>query len=185
MWTCNKRRPHNFFYQIKNIFNQIINSSSFPCFEKGEPSSKLFHSPTKTGAAIVDLGGRCPDLNNLIKGLVNVLESNFGVYNVYGIRYVYKGLVTNSVNIAIPLNKKIVEEIHKAGGSILWTLRGNQDHVDIVNELIFLDVNNLYAIGGDGTLRSANVISDEIKKIVLPIGVVGIPKTIDNDLVYV
>ncbi len=174
-----------FSSQIKNIFNQIHNARTFPSFEKAGPREKIFHSPVNTRVAIVTCGGLCPGLNNVIKGLVNALESNYGIHNVLGIKYGFKGLIKNSANSPISLNKKIVDEIHKEGGTILGSSRGNQDPVEMVNQLINLNIDILFTIGGDGTLRGAKAIADEIKKRELPIGVIGIPKTIDNDLGYV
>jgi 6-phosphofructokinase 1 len=55
----------------------------------------------------------------------------------------------------------------------------------MVNTLEKLGINILFCIGGDGTLHGAHIIWQEVEKRGLPISVVGVPKTIDNDIGYV
>jgi 6-phosphofructokinase 1 len=79
----------------------------------------------------------------------------------------------------------MVKDIHKIGGSILASSRGPQDISEMVDTLERMNVGLLFTIGGDGTLRGAQAISEEVGRRGLKIGVIGIPKTIDNDISFV
>ena len=151
-------------------------------FEKAGPREHLFFEPAKTKVAIVTCGGLCPGLNNVIRSLYNQLYYRYGVNRIIGIQYGYEGFISTYNHPVIELTPQIVENIHLSGGTILGSSRGNQDIGQIVDTLEILNVNILFCIGGDGTLRGAHAISEEISKRNLKISVAGIPKTIDNDI---
>ena len=174
-----------FSSQVKNILQQLQEALAFPSFEKAGPREKLFHDPKQSRAAIVTCGGLCPGLNNVIKGLVTVLIKGYGVDEVLGIRYGYRGLSKQSRHQPLTLNQEVVDRIHNQGGTILGSSRGGQDPAEMVDQLKEWGVNLLFCIGGDGTLKGAQQIGDEVIKRNLPISVIGIPKTIDNDLLFV
>lgn len=174
-----------FSSQIKNLKKQFQNCNEVPSFEKAGARRTIFHDPTKTKAALITCGGLCPGLNNVIKGLVNILEQNYGVQEILGIRYGYKGLTKQSSEEPLRLNSAIVDQIHKQGGTILGSSRGNQDPILMVDELQKRGVNLLFCIGGDGTLKGAEAIANEARSRNAKISVVGVPKTIDNDLGFV
>jgi 6-phosphofructokinase 1 len=75
-----------------------------------------------------------------------------------------------------------VADIHHMGGSILGSARGGFDVDVIISFLERNGINQVYVIGGDGTHRGANVIAETCVERNLNIAVVGIPKTIDNDV---
>ena len=104
-----------FSSQLKNLKHQLETCAELPSFEKAGARRKIFHNPESTQAAIITCGGLCPGLNNVIKGLVNVLEQDYGVKNILGIRYGYKGLTQASTHPPIQLNSLIVDQIHKQG----------------------------------------------------------------------
>ena len=174
-----------FSSQLKNLNHQLKTCKKLPAFEKAGARQKIFHHPGTTRAAIITCGGLCPGLNNVIKGLVNVLEQDYGVREIVGIRYGYKGLTKKSTHEPIPLNSAVVDEIHKQGGTILGSSRGNQDPETMVNELQERKINLLFCIGGDGTLKGAQAIAEAANKRQANISVIGVPKTIDNDLGFV
>ena len=174
-----------FSSQLKNLNHQLKTCKKLPAFEKAGARQKIFHHPEATRAAIITCGGLCPGLNNVIKGLVNVLEQDYGVRDILGIRYGYKGLTKKSTHEPIPLNSAVVDEIHKQGGTILGSSRGNQDPETMVNELQERKINLLFCIGGDGTLKGAQAIAEAANKRQANISVIGVPKTIDNDLGFV
>jgi len=156
---------------------------SIPSLEIAGPHKKIFHDPAQTRVAIVTCGGLCPGLNNVIKGLVEVLSYDYGVRVIFGIRYGYMGLNPRYGLTAMRLTPEEVDNIHEAGGTILGSSRGNQDPKIMVDTLAMqLNVNILFCVGGDGTLRGAQDIIKEITRRKAPISVVCIPKTIDNDL---
>jgi len=174
-----------FSSQVKNILKQIDECDKLPSFEKAGIRKKLFHNPENTKVAIITCGGLCPGLNNVIKGLVNVLEIEYGIKDIIGIRYGYLGLSKKSRHEPIKMTLKSIDQIHKQGGTILGSSRGNQDPRDMVDQLVSRKINVIYCIGGDGTLKGAEAIAEEIKNRNLSISVVGIPKTIDNDLSFI
>jgi len=173
-----------FSSQVKNI-RKLIAGGTFPAFQKAGPREKIFHDPAWSRAAIVTCGGLCPGLNDVIKGLVKVLWCGYGVRNIYGIRYGYQGLVPRYRHEPLILTPEVVDGIHEQGGTILGSSRGNQDVGEMVDTLVRMHINILFTIGGDGTLKGARDIALEAQKRNLPISVVGIPKTIDNDLAFV
>lgn len=156
-----------------------------PTFERAGPLPRIFHDPAWTRVGIVTAGGLCPGLNNVIKGLVETLCFGYGVKTVYGIRYGYAGLVPRFGYEPLLLNPDVVDTIHAQGGTILGSSRGQQPTEEIVDTLVRMNINVLFCVGGDGSLRCAGDVADECKRRGLKISVVGIPKTIDNDLQFV
>jgi len=156
-----------------------------PTFERAGPLAKIFHDPSWTRVGIVTAGGLCPGLNNVIKGLVEILSFDYGVKSIFGIRYGYAGLNPDYGYQPIMLNPDNVDTIHELGGTILGSSRGQQPTDVIVDTLVRMNINILFCIGGDGSLRCARDVAEECMRRGLKISVVGIPKTIDNDLNFV
>ena len=156
-----------------------------PSFERAGPHHKIFHDPAWSRVAIVTAGGLCPGLNHVIKGLVEILVCDYGIKTIYGIRFGYAGLIPRFGYEPIMLNTDNVDTIHENGGTMLGSSRGQQDTGEIVDTLARMNINLLFCIGGDGSLRCARDIADECKHRKLSVSVIGIPKTIDNDLHFV
>ena len=167
---------------VKRIEEFYKKKIAVPSLEAAGPRETIFHDPAWTRAGIVTCGGLCPGLNNVIKGLVQVLWFDYGVRNIFGIPYGYRGLNPAYGYPPITLNPDVVDSIQEDGGTILGSSRGMQEPSIMVDTLMRLNINVLFCIGGDGTLRGAHAIAEEIKKRRQPISVIGIPKTIDNDL---
>ena len=167
---------------INRIKEFCAKGKEIPSLEAAGPRETIFHDPAWTRAGIVTCGGLCPGLNNVIKGLVQVLWFDYGVRNIFGIPYGYRGLNPAYGYSPIMLNPDVVDAIQDDGGTILGSSRGMQDPAVMVDTLMRLNINVLFCIGGDGTLRGAHAIAEEVKKRRQPISVIGIPKTIDNDL---
>ena len=174
-----------FSSQIKNIEHQLKTCDRLPSFEKAGARAKIFHDPKLLKVGIVTCGGLCPGLNNVIKGVVQTLENDYGIKDILGLPYGYKGLTRKCRFEPISLSAGSVRHLHLNGGTLLGSSRGNQDPKEMVDQLISLGVNLLFCVGGDGTLKGASAIAQEITKRDLPIGVIGVPKTIDNDLGFV
>ncbi len=153
-------------------------------FERAGARQEIFFQPEKTTAAVVTCGGLCPGINNVIRALAHELQFNYGVKRVLGIRYGYRGLGPESERPPLELTPEAVEDIHHLGGSILGSSRGHQDPAETVNYLEQAGIDILFCIGGDGTQRGAHDIAQEVSRRKLPIGIVGIPKTIDNDIKF-
>lgn len=166
-----------------SYINSCIEKNIKPVsFEKAGPRELMYFDPTKTKAAIVTCGGLCPGLNNVIRGLVMQLDRRYGVKRIIGIKYGYEGFIPKYKHDIVELTPELVEDIHTHGGSILGSSRGHQPPSEIVDALERMNINILFTIGGDGTLRGAKAISDEITSRGLKIAVAGVPKTIDNDI---
>ncbi len=150
--------------------------------EKAGPREKLYFDSKNVTAAIVTCGGLCPGMNNVIQGVVMGLYYFYGVSKVLGIRYGYEGVIPENGHDFVTLTPDKVKDIHQFGGTILGSSRGAQDVSKMVDTLEERKINMLFTIGGDGTLKGADAIGAEIENRGLDCVVVGIPKTIDNDI---
>jgi 6-phosphofructokinase 1 len=154
-------------------------------FEKAGPREHIFFDPARSKAAIVTCGGLCPGMNNVIRSAFLELHFRYGVPEILGIQYGYEGLNPAKAQPPIRLTPEVVERIHNHGGTILSSSRGPQDIGVMVDALHAQGINMLFTVGGDGTQRGAHQVAAEVCRRGLPIAVVGIPKTIDNDLPFV
>lgn len=154
-------------------------------FELAGPREKIFFDPSKLRCALVTCGGLCPGLNDIIRSIVLELHYGYGVRNIYGIKYGLQGFIPKYGHNLIHLTPDFVVNIHKQGGSVLGSSRGPQDIGEIIDCLDRMNVGVLFMIGGDGTLMAATRIADAILERNLKIGVIGVPKTIDNDIYLV
>jgi 6-phosphofructokinase 1 len=154
-------------------------------FEKAGAREYLYFDPGRTTAAIVTCGGLCPGLNNVIRSIFFQLHHNYGVKRVLGIRYGYRGLNPATGVPPVVLTPEYVESIHKLGGTVLGSSRGPEDPKVMVDFLLRERIDILFTVGGDGTQRGAHEIADEARRRGVSLAVVGIPKTIDNDIPYV
>ena len=150
--------------------------------EKAGPRENIYFDPKNTTAAIVTCGGLCPGINNVIRSVVMGLYYFYEVKNILGIRYGYEGLIKSFGHEFMSLKPDDVKDIHEFGGTILGSSRGEQSVPEMVDTLVENNINLLFTIGGDGTLKGADAIGQEIEKRGLKISVIGIPKTIDNDV---
>lgn len=151
-------------------------------FEIAGPREKIFFEPAMTKAAIVTCGGLCPGINDVIRAIVMELYYRYGVKNIVGIRYGFQGLIPSFGHPYMQLTPETVIDIHTKGGSILSSSRGRQDLTEMVKTLKRMNIDILFCIGGDGTMRAARLLTEEITRWGFNISIIGIPKTIDNDL---
>jgi len=155
-------------------------------FEQAGPREKIFFEPGKTRAAIVTCGGLCPGLNDVIRSVVMESYYHYGVTSILGIRYGYNGLNRTSGYDPVELNPDMVADIHSDGGTILGSSRGGTDDMEtLVSRIAEMGIDILYTLGGDGTLRGANRIAGIAMDRGMKLSVIGIPKTIDNDISYI
>lgn len=154
-------------------------------FELAGPRAKLFFDPKQTRAGMVTCGGLCPGLNDVIRSLFRELHFAYGVREVLGFRGGYQGLDPARGAEPIVLTPEYVDDIHREGGTVLGTSRGPVDMDIAVDNLIRRGVNLLFTIGGDGTQRGGNELFQKAKQRGHPLAVVGIPKTVDNDVAFV
>ena len=153
-------------------------------FEIAGPRDRVFFNPGKITAGIVTCGGLCPGLNDIIRGIVMQCHYRYGITKTLGFRYGYEGLVQRYGHQPMTLKPESVAQIHNFGGTILGSSRGPQDIGEMVDDLEDMKVDMLFVVGGDGTLKGAAGIAAEIEKRGLKKVVIGIPKTIDNDIMY-
>jgi len=165
---------------------QILNFTQSDLLEKAGPREKIYFNPAEVSAGIVTCGGLCPGLNNVIRAIVMCLWYQYGVKQICGIRYGYRGFLSRFGLPVVKLTPEKVIDIHNKGGTILGSSRGYGDCVEeIVDSLERMNLNILFTIGGDGTQKGALNISRELSRRGSKVAVVGVPKTIDNDLSFV
>jgi 6-phosphofructokinase 1 len=161
-----------------------LTPAELPGFEPAGPRRSIFFDPAKLRVGIVTCGGLCPGINDVIRGLVMELTFHYGVQRIHGFRNGYQGFIPRHGHDVLDLTPDLVSRIAEDGGTILGTSRGSQDPDEIVDCLERLNIAVLFVIGGDGTLRGAMKIADRVRERGGRIAVVGIPKTIDNDIPY-
>jgi 6-phosphofructokinase 1 len=154
-------------------------------FEKAGARRDILFHPASSRAAIVTCGGLCPGLNNVIRSLVLTLECHYGLAGILGVRYGYHGLNPAHGDEPLELHAGLVSDIHELGGTILGTSRGPEDPAVMVDTLRRWGVRMLFPVGGDGTQRGALALSEEARRQGYALAVVGVPKTIDNDIQHV
>ncbi len=173
-------------YDNPEFLTEFIRANEkIPAFEMAGPRKKIYFDPSKVKCALVTCGGLCPGLNDIIRSIVLELFHGYGVKNIFGIRYGLQGFIPKYGHPVIDLTPAEVGTILDRGGSILASSRGPQNIDEIVDSLERMNIGIIFMIGGDGTLKSASKITDAITKRKLKISVIGIPKTIDNDIYLV
>lgn len=168
--------------RTNEIDNDLKKKKKLSSFELAGPRRKIYFDPSKLRCALVTCGGLCPGLNDIIRSIVLELYYHYGVRNIYGMRYGLQGFIPQFGHEVMDLTPASVANILDRGGSILGSSRGPQEIDQIVDCLERMNIGVLFMIGGDGTLRAAVKIADAILARNLKISVVGIPKTIDNDI---
>lgn len=167
------------------LADMIKAGKELPSFEMAGPREKIYFDPSKLRCALVTCGGLCPGLNDIIRSIVLELYYGYGVRNIYGIRYGLQGFIPKYGHDVMDLKPEAVLNILEIGGSVLGSSRGPQEIGEIVDSLERMSISALFMIGGDGTLKAAIKIADAVLERGLKISVVGIPKTIDNDIYLV
>ena len=153
--------------------------------ELAGPRRELYFDPSKTKCAIVTCGGLCPGINDVIRAITMEAYHSYNVPAVLGVRYGLEGFIPKYGHELMELTPDKVSDIHQFGGTILGSSRGPQAPEEVVDALERMNVNALFLIGGDGTLRAAARVHEEVKRRNLRISIIGIPKTIDNDINFI
>jgi 6-phosphofructokinase 1 len=166
----------------REIVQTVSQGLPLPAFELAGPRRNIYFDPSKLRCAIATCGGLCPGLNDIIRAIVLELYYHYGVRNIYGIRYGLQGFISDYGHDFMDLGPAVVSDILNMGGSILGSSRGPQDIELIVDSLERSNIGILFMVGGDGTLMATSKIADAVTRRGLKISVIGIPKTIDNDI---
>jgi 6-phosphofructokinase 1 len=154
-------------------------------FERAGPRREILFDPSEIDCGIVTCGGLCPGLNDVIRSLVMSLRFGYGVRRILGFRFGYAGLSADPPEPPVELTTAHADRIHESGGTILGSSRGPQDLGEMVSTLVENNIGILFCIGGDGTLRGASALARKVQERGLRISIVGIPKTIDNDILWI
>ncbi len=154
-------------------------------FELAGPRENLYFDPSKTKCAVVTCGGLCPGINDVIRAIVMEAYHKYRIPTVLGIKYGLEGFIPKYAHEVVELSPKLVADIHQFGGTILGSSRGPQRPDELVDSLERLNISALFMIGGDGTMRATHSIVEEVARRNLRISVIGIPKTIDNDINFI
>ena len=171
---------------VFTVDEELVDEGAAPrpmSFELAGPRDRIYFDPSKTKCAIVTCGGLCPGINDVIRAIVMTAYNAYRVPSVLGIRYGLQGIIPSYRYDVRELAPRDVEGIHEFGGTILGTSRGPQSSSEIATALERLNISALFIIGGDGTMKAAASIQQEVARRGKHISIVGIPKTIDNDLV--
>ena len=170
--------------ELKRHRRQVADSNGF--YLSG-PRSNIAYKASEVRAAIVTCGGLCPGLNDIIQGVVSCLHKRYHVEQVIGFQYGYYGLSAQAMidHPPIRLTPNLVDQIHHISGSYLGSSRGAPNFEELVKTLIDLRINQLYCIGGHGTMKGAQALAKALNQRGILISVIGIPKTIDNDIPFV
>lgn len=169
---------------LKSVTAAMREGGEPPSLELAGPRHEVFFNPADTCCAIVTCGGLCPGINDVIRAIVMQAYYVYGVRRILGIPYGYEGLDPAHGHKPIELTPDDVRTIPYFGGSFLGSSRGRKDTQVMVNRLEALGVNILFVIGGDGSQRGAHEIFEEVQRRGGHIAIVGVPKTIDNDLMF-
>lgn len=170
------------------VDDELADGQSHACradFEAAGPRKKLYFDSSRAKCAIVTCGGLCPGINDVIRAIVMEAHHAYEVPSILGIRYGLEGFISKFKHRPVELTPQNVADIHMFGGTILGSSRGPQPFDEIVDNLERNNINALFVIGGDGTMKAAMAINEEIRKRNLKISVIGIPKTIDNDINFI
>ncbi|MDR3438662.1 6-phosphofructokinase, partial [Telmatospirillum sp.] len=151
-------------------------------FQLAGPRANLYFEPSKVRAAIVTCGGLCPGLNDVIHAIVMEAHHNYHVASVLGVRFGLQGFIPRFGHEMMELTPANVSGIHQCGGTVLGTSRGVQPIGEVVDTLERYRIDQLFVIGGDGTMKAAMRITEEVQRRGAKIAVIGVPKTIDNDI---
>ena len=173
------------FYLDGEFSDGEIHGPKKMTFELAGPRSHLYFDPSKVKCAVVTCGGLCPGINDVIRAIVMEAFHAYGVPSVLGVRYGLEGFIPKYGHEVIELTPNRVSSIHQFGGTVLGTPRGPQSPEEIVDALERMNINALFLIGGDGTMRAASRVAEETSRRGLRISVIGIPKTIDNDINFI
>lgn len=149
---------------------------------RGNACRKVWWESSKVKAAMVTCGGLCPGLNSIIREVTNALWYSYGIQDILGMQAGYNGLSDCEKHPPMALNPDNVREIHMKGGSILKAGRGGFDAEKICDNFERMGINMLFLIGGDGTQSAGNQLYMAARKRNLPLSIVGLPKSIDNDV---
>uniref|UniRef100_A0A7S1RYX3 Phosphofructokinase domain-containing protein n=1 Tax=Alexandrium catenella TaxID=2925 RepID=A0A7S1RYX3_ALECA len=145
---------------------------------------EIWWDPSEVRAAVVTCGGLCPGLNSIIREVTNTLWHQYDVRHIYGIQAGYNGLSNPEKHKPIQLSPDKVRDIHMKGGSILKAGRGGFNPEQICDRLERLGINMVFTVGGDGTQHASHLLYEEAKRRNLDISIVGLPKSIDNDILF-
>jgi len=169
----------------QEMLEEFSQDPMFYSFQEAGPREKIYCDPSKTRCAIVTCGGLCPGVNDVIRAMVMEGHHHYGINSTIGIRFGLEGFIPKYGHEILDLTPEYVSRIHEFGGTVLGSSRGHQPIDEIVDALERMNVNILFLIGGDGSMKAASAIHAEIMSRNLKISVIGIPKTIDNDIYFV
>ena len=170
---------------LSHEYDEDIDTHQTLLFEEAGPRQDLYFDPGKTKCAIVTCGGLCPGLNDVIRAIVLEAYHAYNTPSVLGIRYGLEGFIPSYSHNVMELTPASVEHIYQFGGTLLGSSRGPQEPSEIVDALERLNVSVLFVIGGDGSMKAASAIAKEVRQRNIRISIIGIPKTIDNDINFV
>ncbi|XVF15277.1 hypothetical protein REPUB_Repub09cG0137200 [Reevesia pubescens] len=209
-WKSKLERAFEKRFNIPHITDLFPDAHSFPStfclrmrtpvteeFAEGYPSDEEWHgyinnndrvllktihysSPTSAGAECID--PNCTWVEQWVHRAGPREKIYFKPEEVKAAIVTCGGLCPGLNDVIRQLSRKVVQNIHLSGGSLLGVSRGGPPVSEIVNSMEERGINMLFVLGGNGTHAGANAIHNECCKRKLKVAVVGVPKTIDNDI---
>jgi len=144
------------------------------------PGSRQYFPSVQQKFGVLTCGGVCPGMNDVVRSITLNGFRN-GVKHIHGIKYGFQGL-HNQLNKTVKLDPCIVQNIHKRGGSFLGTSRTKLDPARAITTLLAHNITTLFVIGGNGGNTAAANLHDALQIAKIPIQIIGLPKSIDNDI---
>jgi 6-phosphofructokinase 1 len=156
-------------------------AASPPAFELAGPRREIALDASAR-AAILTAGGLCPGVNDVVRALVLTLWHGYGLRTILGVKHGFDGLAGPRAPDVVPLSPDVVRDAHQQGGTALGTARGEHDMERAADSVESLGLAAVFCIGGDGTLKGALALDGALQRRGVAAAVVGVPKTIDNDV---
>jgi len=134
---------------------------------------------------IVQGGGPTSVFNASLSSAIEEATSQPGIGRIYGERYGMRGLVNGDVVELDQLTAGELQLLHDSPGAALGSSRhkpSDEDFDRMVATFRRLEVRSLIFMGGNGTMRGASLVSERCRKLGFEVQIIGVPKTVDNDI---
>lgn len=113
----------NTFVLQEKFYRQIQELESSLKFQRATARELIYRTPQQTKAVVLTIGEICPGTNVVLRSLVRCLENEYGVKNIFSVRWGFRGFFEEYPKYWSPINSSMIEGIQRSGGSYLGTCR--------------------------------------------------------------